>query len=211
MGHSRSLAPPSQSQWTVPPAARATTDDSGNFTVTLTAHAAALSTTVVVSDGTTTLTLRNVAFGDLLFCSGQSNMQMPLDYSFGSAAEIAYSANYSNIRLYSMAGNQYASSPQYESRMSYAIGWVLPGPKTLQYAPNDVYNYFSRACAGTRARTSTSVSTRARAERTSYPSASYRGRQQTDSTAPLQHQATEPGSRCWSLTHPTCALLCVVS
>ena len=121
-------------------------DAQGNFTVTLTTHPASVSSTLVVSDGSAELTLRNVAFGDVYFCSGQSNMQMPLDYSFGSAQEIASGADWPNVRLFSMAGNQYANAPLYESRLSYASGWVLPSPKTLQYAPNDVFNYFSGVC-----------------------------------------------------------------
>ena len=125
---------------------QAVADSSGNWTATLTAHPASVSVMVEVNDGHTSLRLENVAFGDVFFCSGQSNMQMPLDYSFGSAAEIAGSSAFPNVRLFSVSGNQYSATPLYESRLSYANGWVLPSPKTLQYAPGDVFNYFSGVC-----------------------------------------------------------------
>ena len=125
---------------------QADADATGHWTVTLTAHPPAVSTRLVVSDGSAELQLLNVAFGDVFFCSGQSNMQMPLDYSFGSAEEIAHGSDFPNVRLFSMAGNQFAAAPLYESRLSYPTGWVLPSPKTLQYAPGDVFNYFSGVC-----------------------------------------------------------------
>ena len=54
--------------------AAATAGDDGAWTTTLTPVAAAASTTVTATDGAATATLRDVAFGDVLLCGGQSNM-----------------------------------------------------------------------------------------------------------------------------------------
>jgi len=54
----------------------------------------------------TTVTLTNITFGDVWYCSGQSNMQLPLFYTFSkneTADAIINDNKYSQIRI--MAGN----------------------------------------------------------------------------------------------------------
>jgi sialate O-acetylesterase len=48
--------------------------------------------------GSSTVTFKNVLVGEVWFCSGQSNMQWPVEQSYGAEVEIA-AANYPQIRL----------------------------------------------------------------------------------------------------------------
>jgi len=50
---------------------------------------------------TNTVVIRNVVYGDVFLCSGQSNMNKPLSYVFNASAEIA-AANHPNIHLFSV-------------------------------------------------------------------------------------------------------------
>lgn len=78
---------------------------------------------ITVSDGRVQLTLRNVLIGEVWFCSGQSNMEMPLD-GFTSQpvenanADIARAGRYPGIRMATIARVK-ASVPQEEA----AGGW----------------------------------------------------------------------------------------
>jgi hypothetical protein len=54
--------------------ATAAAQASGSWEVTLPSTAATASTTLTASDGTSNVTLRDVAFGDVILCGGQSNM-----------------------------------------------------------------------------------------------------------------------------------------
>merc|ERR1712241_1028112 len=42
----------------------------------------------------------SVIFGDLWFCSGQSNMNWPMSDIFNATEEVASSASYTNIRMF---------------------------------------------------------------------------------------------------------------
>jgi len=70
----------------------------GNWTVTASCK---LCSSGVGPDGGSTVVLRNVAFGDVFFCSGQSNMELALSFTFSRNASIAAlrAGNYSNIRM----------------------------------------------------------------------------------------------------------------
>ena len=121
---------------------------SGDWSVRLPPHVKSESSTVVVSDGTTTITLANVAFGDVYLCSGQSNMMIVLNYSSGGADAIANASRYPNIRLFNIY-MQNDTVPRNETGVSYSPdSWVLPSESTLQYTGNwqDVWDYFSAVC-----------------------------------------------------------------
>ena len=53
----------------------------------------------VISGGTNTITLHDVAFGDVWFCSGQSNMEWRIKSVRNAAAEITTATAYEDIRL----------------------------------------------------------------------------------------------------------------
>ena len=55
------------------PCASNITQADGNWTIDLPPQQASVNRTIVVSDGETTLTLDDIAFGDVWLCSGQSN------------------------------------------------------------------------------------------------------------------------------------------
>ena len=120
-----------------------------DWQVELPAHDAATNTTLTFSDGTSTITLTNVAWGDVYYCGGQSNMQVSLNMSFGAADEVAVSSSYPQIRLFSIP-MQASLTPLNESLIAYQQGWVLPSPSTVYaYSPsqNNVwYGYFSAVC-----------------------------------------------------------------
>ena len=59
--------------------------------------------TVTATSGTTSITLKDVLYGDVWFCSGQSNMQFTVDQAFNASAEVAAAANFPHIRLFTAA------------------------------------------------------------------------------------------------------------
>eukprot|EP01060_Flectonema_neradi_P022565 TRINITY_DN30805_c0_g1_i1.p1 TRINITY_DN30805_c0_g1~~TRINITY_DN30805_c0_g1_i1.p1 ORF type:complete len:736 (+),score=147.42 TRINITY_DN30805_c0_g1_i1:123-2330(+) len=58
--------------------------------------------TITASNGDQTIKLERITFGDVWFCSGQSNMDLPLQHSFSREESTAAikSGKYSNIRFY---------------------------------------------------------------------------------------------------------------
>jgi sialate O-acetylesterase len=57
---------------------------------------------VLTVSGPQTATFTNVMFGDVFLCSGQSNMEYAVNGVYNSSAEIADSANYPNIRCFTV-------------------------------------------------------------------------------------------------------------
>lgn len=95
------------------------------------------------SDGQERRTLNNVLIGEVWFCSGQSNMEMPLR-GFGSEtvegadADIARSGDYPGIRMAHIPHTK-ASEPQAETPGS----WVCSSPQTAAGFSATAY-YFAR-------------------------------------------------------------------
>ena len=95
-------APPSRvgtnGEWKVmlPPHAAGT-----GFTLTATAQGVSASATAGGVRTTAKITLERVAFGDVWFCSGQSNMELGLYYTFTRNESLAAIASnkYNNIRI----------------------------------------------------------------------------------------------------------------
>ena len=87
--------------------ASAVVDSEGSWSVTLKTVKAGGPYRLMVSDGDTTVILHDVLLGEVWLCSGQSNMEMPLEGwrpanpILNSDSEIA-NANYPNIRLFGM-------------------------------------------------------------------------------------------------------------
>jgi sialate O-acetylesterase len=101
--------------------------------------------TLTVSSENATVSFLNVAFGDVFLCSGQSNMQINLMFSFGGAEAIAQWASYPNVRLFNIP-QQVSSSPLTETNITFAQGWVLPSPDTLDCGAGCLWNQFSAVC-----------------------------------------------------------------
>ena len=105
----------------------------GEYTVTVTCHDGCNTTEP------TTLTLSRVTFGDVFFCSGQSNMALSLNYTFEAEKHTAdvLSGKYSSLRFFqygSMSKSFPADGPVYATtagnvtwyNVSYAAGVTDP-------------------------------------------------------------------------------------
>ena len=86
---------------------KATTDKDGHWQLTLLTPAAGGPYTITIADKETSVTIKNVLIGEVWFCSGQSNMEMPMsgflptDTIEHAKLEIA-SANNQEIRLFNV-------------------------------------------------------------------------------------------------------------
>ena len=79
------------------------------------------------TDSGETRTLDDVLIGDVYLCSGQSNMEWPVQSTLNARREIAQSANES-IRLFSVAR---AAAPEPRDRFATAPAWQRAGPETV--------------------------------------------------------------------------------
>jgi sialate O-acetylesterase len=70
-----------------------------------------------------TITLNDVLFGDVWFCSGQSNMVLPVGYMFNGSIEIENAGRYPKIRLFT-AANVQADTPQ-EELLDIGLKWSV--------------------------------------------------------------------------------------
>ncbi len=83
----------------------ATADENGRWMLSVaTPEATSLPQTITIKEGKSKLTLNNILIGEVWFCSGQSNMQMPMQGFVnqpieGSAETIVNSAKYKNVRV----------------------------------------------------------------------------------------------------------------
>lgn len=121
------LKPWNDAQPAMPPSVRATTTTGkdGKFTVMLPTVDAAGSGTLTVTSGTDSLTRQNILLGEVWFCSGQSNMQWPVNLSSDPEATIN-AADYPNLRLFQ--GPQVTS----ETPMQDTEGaWTICTPETI--------------------------------------------------------------------------------
>lgn len=98
---------------------------------------------IVVSDHDDKAALRDVAFGDVLLCAGQSNMEMTLNATNNATAEIADSINYPLLRMFTTA--KVASLTPLDDLTSKAAGfnWTVSGPEAFQ---GGVWGTFSATC-----------------------------------------------------------------
>ena len=105
---------------------KATASDDGRWTVSLPAHAAGgpHSLSVTGANGET-LARKNLLFGDVWLCSGQSNMAYDLHGALNPEQEIA-DANYPNIRLL-----QVANAPKGAPIQSFEANWQVCSPQTV--------------------------------------------------------------------------------
>ena len=106
-------------------------DGQGSWSVTLTTPKAGGPYTLSFADSDGELTISNVMCGEVWFCSGQSNMEMPV-IGWGKVMnyeEEAASANYPNIRLYQVKRNTpLVPTDEAESNLG---GWQECTPQTV--------------------------------------------------------------------------------
>jgi sialate O-acetylesterase len=83
-----------------------------------------------VANGTlVTITLKNVLYGDVWICSGQSNMAWAVSQMFNGSTEIAAAGNYPKIRLFGVARLE-SASPIEEIR-GVGLRWSVASPATV--------------------------------------------------------------------------------
>ncbi|NDV80987.1 sialate O-acetylesterase [Bacteroides sp. 51] len=115
-------------------------DVNGDFRVEIPTPAAGGPYNITISDGTT-LTLNNILSGEVWFCSGQSNMEMPVA-GWGKVLnyekEIA-EANYPSIRLLQVK-KTVAFTPQENVEMNMG-GWQECSPATVPEFSSVAYFY----------------------------------------------------------------------
>jgi len=88
-----------------------------------------------------TITLRDVLFGDVWLCSGQSNMQMTVGLIFNATEEMANAANYPKIRLYS--AGLFSTPAPVEQLVGIGLLWALP---TAENIGKTNWSIFSAVC-----------------------------------------------------------------
>ncbi len=104
----------------------ATASNDGRWTVSLPAHAAGGPHSLIVSGANgETVARKNLLFGDVWLCSGQSNMAYDLHGALNPEQEIA-AANYPKIRLM-----QVANAPKGAPVTSFDATWKVCSPQTV--------------------------------------------------------------------------------
>ena len=137
-----------------PPASYTTVaDGAGLWRVTLppTPASATPVNITAAAPGHPTVVLQDVLFGEVLLCSGQSNMQFTLNDAHDGAAEVADADHYPLIRLFSgpvQEGYKLDSIPKGEAAELVSIGpWSVASRATVA-KPNQGsdWQYFSAVC-----------------------------------------------------------------
>ena len=120
----------------------AQTDAKGRWTASVKTPKGSMKTyKMCFSDGEDLL-LENVAVGEVWFCSGQSNMEMPVE-GWGHVMnweEEKAAANYPMIRLFQVKQTT-ALTPQDEVPLGYTNGWVECSPSTVGEFSSLAYFY----------------------------------------------------------------------
>ncbi|KAK6169981.1 hypothetical protein SNE40_018484 [Patella caerulea] len=100
--------------------------------------------TAELVDGSS-ITIKDILFGDVWVCSGQSNMEFTLTHEFNASVEFAEAINYQNIRLFTV--NHSESGYQQFEFSSVEERWSLPNNKTLANTGSPAqWLYFSAVC-----------------------------------------------------------------
>jgi sialate O-acetylesterase len=79
------------------------------------------------SDSGAQQTANDILLGDVFLCSGQSNMEMPVERAGDSFNEIQTSAN-DTIRMLSVA---HSATPEPLAQFNHPISWQVAGPQTV--------------------------------------------------------------------------------
>jgi sialate O-acetylesterase len=102
-----------------------TADKDGKWSFKLPTLKAGSGPHTLTLEGKTKVVLRDILVGEVWVCSGQSNMEWPLNLDANPAKEIA-AAEHPQIRLFTVA-----KVTSYEPRATVNGSWVACGPKTV--------------------------------------------------------------------------------
>jgi len=99
---------------------------------------------LTVSDADSSVTLEDVSFGDVLLCSGQSNMQFSVAVANNAAEEIADSIHYPQLRLFALALNASWDPINTMESLNPAFNWTVSKPSAFEL--NNAWGTFSATC-----------------------------------------------------------------
>ncbi|KAL9974148.1 hypothetical protein ACROYT_G011152 [Oculina patagonica] len=120
-------------------------EGTGIWKVTLDSQSAGgpynLTATSVVDNAAQTITLKDVLFGDVWVCSGQSNMAFTVTQVVNASEAIKEADNYPEIRLFT-ADKVTSSTPLYELQ-KIMQPWSVASSKSVN---GGVFKYFSAVC-----------------------------------------------------------------
>ncbi|XP_078000939.1 sialate O-acetylesterase-like isoform X2 [Glandiceps talaboti] len=94
-----------------------------------------------ISNITQAIILRDVLFGDVWLCSGQSNMQFTVNEAFNASLELLEAYKYPHIRLFT--ADLVESKRTFYDLESVLEPWSVPSPDTVGHGPRI---YFSAVC-----------------------------------------------------------------
>ncbi|XP_025749248.1 sialate O-acetylesterase isoform X1 [Callorhinus ursinus] len=88
-----------------------------------------------------TLRVHDVLFGDVWLCSGQSNMQMTVSQVFNATKELANTAAYQSVRIFSVSLIQ--AEQELEDLAQVDLQWAKPTSENLGHG---IFTYMSAVC-----------------------------------------------------------------
>jgi sialate O-acetylesterase len=106
-----------------------TADKDGHWLAKLPAQKASTGRTLTIS-GTNGVQLKNIAFGDVWICSGQSNMEMAVNSCYNPLQVKAQSKN-PNIRLFTVQKRTATAPIADQNDLKHFTKWVECGPDTV--------------------------------------------------------------------------------
>ncbi|HEX7071148.1 MAG TPA: sialate O-acetylesterase [Rhodothermales bacterium] len=107
--------------------AKATADASGRWAVELPALPAGGPHSLEASDGSSKQSVSDVLVGDVFLCSGQSNMEWPVNLTPNAQSEVAASTN-DRIRMLKVGLD---ATPEPRETFSAPVQWQLASPETV--------------------------------------------------------------------------------
>ena len=123
----------------------ATPDADGLWIVELPPQPASTGKTIIITDGTTRITLDDVVFGDVYLCSGQSNMEFSVNGAFNATLEIADSVNYPDLRLATVQ-KVVSDKPEPDAPSKANYTWARSSPAAFAPVGGDGFSWFSATC-----------------------------------------------------------------
>jgi sialate O-acetylesterase len=88
-----------------------------------------------------TITIHDVLFGDVWFCSGQSNMQLTVGMIYNGSEEIANAGNYPKIRVFTASLR--GSETPVEELLGIRLNWAVASPQSIG---GPEWDYMSAVC-----------------------------------------------------------------
>ncbi|XP_038609330.1 sialate O-acetylesterase [Tachyglossus aculeatus] len=95
----------------------------------------------VGANQTTRLTARDVYFGDVWLCGGQSNMEMTVSQIFNATEEQSEASAYPHVRIFAVSLSQ--AEQELEDLEAVDLPWSVPTPENLGHGN---FQFFSAVC-----------------------------------------------------------------